>query len=196
MKKFFCTLLAVMLVCLSLCSCSKTNTQMTEENITASVEIVEKALKNFDTKKLDKYVDSKTLDIIVGYAEKHQQFKDLGKAIFENLEFEIKEINTEDGTVLISVKNKDLYGAANDFATNLKNNYSSFQLLSKLDDEDFLDKKLTLLCEDINNSEMLSFPLDMTLRVKAGKKNLVFIFDENAEDCVSGGALQAIKNIY
>lgn len=196
MKKTLCVMLAAVLICISLCSCSRTNADMTESNITASVEVLEKALKEFDTKKLNKYVDSATLNIIISYAEKHKQFSELGKAIFENLELEVSSIDVEEGTVLLTVKNKDLYGAASDFATELKSNYSTFQLLKLLNDEDFLDQKLLSLCENIDEAQMIQSPIDMKLRIRPGKKNLVFVFDENAEDSVSGGALSAIKNIY
>ena len=53
------------------------------------------ALKEFDTDTLQKYVDSSTLNTIVGYAEKHEQLKQLGQAIFENVDYEIKSIDLD-----------------------------------------------------------------------------------------------------
>ena len=54
--------------------------------MTATVDQAFSALKDFNTKKLEKYVDSKTLSVIISYANKHDQFADLGKALFKNLE--------------------------------------------------------------------------------------------------------------
>ena len=36
----------------------------------------------------------------------------------------------------------------------------------------------------------------VTLNIEQGKKNLILSFDADAEDAVSGGALQAIKKIF
>lgn len=196
MKKIISLAMCALLIALTFCGCSGPNADMTEENITETVEVVETALKEFNTKDLEKYVDSSTLSVIMGYAEKQQQFIDLGKAIFENLDIEIKSIDTENGTVTVDVKNKELYDVANEFAGNLKSQYSTFQLLSKLSDSDFLDRKLATLCKDIDESSMAEAPTEVTLTIEQGKKNLVLVFDEEAENAVSGGALTGIKSIY
>lgn len=196
MKKILCIIMCAVLICVSFCACSGPNADLTEENITETVEVVETALKDFDTEKLDKYVDSSTLKIISSYAEKHDQFKELGKAIFSNLEFDIIDIDTENLTVTISVINKDLYAAAISFASELKEQYSAFQLLNKLNDDSFLDAKLKALCNDIDECELLPDAAEMTLTIRQEKKNLVLSFDDNAENIVSGGALNAIKGIY
>lgn len=196
MKKFLSFILCVVILALCLSGCGGPNADMTEENITETVNVAFTALKEFDTKALDKYVDSPTLSTIMSYAEKHQQFKDLGIAIFKNLEYEIKEVNTEEGTVTLSVRNKDLYGVASAFAGELKRDYSTFQLLSKLNDESFLDVKLSKLSAQIDEAEMAEAAVDITLTVTAVKKNLVLSFDTYCEDAVSGDALSAIKSIY
>ena len=67
-KSALCFLLAVITV-FSLAGCSKV--QMTEDNILQTVVDVETALKDFDEETLKKYVDSKTLDVIIQYAEKY-----------------------------------------------------------------------------------------------------------------------------
>lgn len=196
MKKLLSFIMCAVIIAVSFCACSGPNADMTEENITETVTVVETALKEFNTEDLEKYVDSSTLSIIMGYAKEHQQFIDLGKAIFENLDIEIKSIDTENSTVTVSVTNKDLYQAAGDFASQLKADYSTLQLLNKLNDNDFLNRKLTSLCEDIDNCEMMPEPTEVTLSIEAGKKNLVLIFDDEAENAVSGGALTGIKSIY
>lgn len=196
MKKAVGLLLCAVMICLSLTACSGPNADMTEENITETVETVETALKEFDTESLNKYVDSPTLSVILGYAEKHEQFAELGRAIFGNLEMEISNIDINNKTVTVSVSNKNLAETAGAFAQNLKSEYSTFQLLSKLSDDLFLDTNLKQLCEDIENAEMLPDAVEMTLNIEQDKKNLVLSFNDDAENAVSGGALSAIKGIY
>lgn len=196
MKKIISIFLCIVAICMSLSACSTLNNEMTEENITKTVDRAFDALAKFDTDDLNKYVDSPTLTTIISYAEKHQQFADLGRAIFENLSYEIKSIDTENQTVTISVQNKDLYLVASDFARELKADYTTFQLLTKLSDDSFLDRKLNELCDGIANAKLSGSTTDITLSVEKGKKNLVLVFDNDAENSVSGGALSAIKTIY
>ena len=188
--------MCVVISALCLTSCSGPGNDMTEENIKATVAEAVDALKEFDTERLGKYVDSSTLSVIVGYAKDHKQFTDLGKAIFASLEYEVKEIDLENGTVTVSFKNKDLYQAAADFASQLKKDYSSFQLLTKLNEEDFLDLKLAQLTKAIEDAPMLESATDVKLSITQGKKNLVLTFDKDAENAVSGGSLNAINSIY
>ncbi len=195
MKKTLSLVLALIL-CLSFTACSGPNAEMTEENITETVATVETALKEFDTEALDKYVDSATLSVIIKYAEEHEQFSQLGKAIFENLELEVKEIDIDNKTVTVTAKNKDLSEATSEFAEKLQSNYSNFALLKKLNDDAFLDEKLTELQDKINACQMMDSGVDIVLNIEQDSKNLVLSFDENAEDTVSGGALSAIKRIY
>lgn len=196
MKKIYKSAVALILatvLAFSLSACAKT--EMTEENITDTVQTVETALKEFDTKKLDKYVGSTTLSYIMKYADKHTQFSDLGKAIFANLSLKIESIDTENQTVTLEVKNKDLSAVAYNFASNLKADYSTLQLVGKLDDEDFLNVSLGSLVSSINDATEEK-ESTVTLKLKKGDKNLVLLFDDEGEDAVSGGALSAIKTIY
>lgn len=196
MKKTLSIIFCVILICLSFTACGGPNADLTEENITKTVEVTEKALKEFDVKNLNKYVDSATLSTIIRYSEGHQQFADLGVKIFENLKVEIKGIDTENKTVTLAVSNKDLYDVASNFASELKRNYSTFQLITKLNDDDFLDRKLNALSEKIDEAQMREDSIEIVLSIEQSKDNLVLIFDEDAEDAVSGGALSAIKSIY
>lgn len=196
MKKLLSLIMCAVIIAVSFCACSGPNADMTEENITETVTVVETALKEFNTEDLEKYVDSSTLSIIMGYAKEHQQFVDLGKAIFENLEIEVNSVDTENSTVTVSVINKDLYNAASDFASELKSNYSTLQLLGKLSDDSFLDVKLASLCESINDCSMMPSAQEVVLTIEQNKSNLVLKFDDAAENAVSGGALTGIKSIY
>ncbi|MCD7872033.1 MAG: hypothetical protein LUG21_01765 [Clostridiales bacterium] len=194
MKKPISLLLSVIIIVLAFSSCSsKPNAELTEENITKTVDTAFTALKEFDTKKLDTYVSSSTLSIIMKYAESHTQFQDLGKAIFANLSYEIKSIDTQNSTVTVSVLNKDLYDKAYNFVNGLLQNYSTLQLLQRLGDDAWLDNNLTKLTDEIDSASMQSSPTDITLTISQSSKNLVLQFDENAENGVSGGALSAIK---
>lgn len=186
-------LLAVALA-FSFSSCSK-SVELTEENVIETVAVVEDSLKKFDSKKLEKYVNSSTLSTIMRYADKHKQFKELGKAIFSDLRITVDDVDIKNQTVTVTVKNKDLSSVASDFAEKLKNNYSAVQLLNKLDDDDFLDFSLNQLVESMDAVDDET-EVTVTLNVKKGDKNLVLTFDDDSEDAVSGGALTAIKNIY
>lgn len=178
----------------SFSSCSK-SVELTEENVIETVAVVEESLKKFDTKKLEKYVNSSTLSTIMRYADKHKQLKELGKAIFSDLSITVDDVDIKNQTVTVTVKNKDLSSVASDFAEKLKNNYSAVQLLNKLDDDDFLDFSLNQLVESMDAVDDET-EVTVTLNVKKGDKNLVLTFDDDSEDAVSGGALTAIKNIY
>lgn len=181
-------------VIMSFSSCSSKKA-MTEENITKTVQIVNTALKEFDTKTLKKYVDSETLNTIIGFAEKHEQFVKLGQAMFKNLTMTVESVDIENQTVTIKATNSNLEIQARNFAKDLKENYTTMQLLKALNNKRFLNSKLSYL---IGQIDMADFDVEatVTLKVTQGKRNLVLSFDEEAENAVSGGALTAIKGIY
>lgn len=192
LKATMCLFLCVVVI-FSFAGCSSNN-EITEENVTQTVENATIALKEFDKKKLEKYVDSKTLSTILGFAEGHDQFAELGKSIFENLEIEITSIDLANKTVTVDVKNKKLNLVASDFTSKLLSDYTTLQLLTKLKNDAFLDDSLSSLQGNIANVSDFA-TATVTLNIKQGKKNLVLSFDENAEDAVSGGALTAINSI-
>lgn len=194
MKKTLSILLCLAFTLVSFTACSPN--AMTEKNVTKTVDTAFAALKEFDTDTLQKYVDSTTLNTIVGYAEKHEQLKQLGQAIFENVDYEIKSIDLDKKTVTVTVKNKDLAQGASEFANELKKDYSAFQLLAKLSDDTFLDSRLAQLKEKIADAQMEENGVDITLNIEQGSKNLKLTFDDTAEDAVSGGALSSIKAIF
>lgn len=194
MKKTLSILLCLAFMLVSFTACSS-NT-MTEKNVTKTVDTAFAALKEFDTDTLQKYVDSTTLNTIVGYAEKHEQLKQLGQAIFENVDYEIKSIDLDKKNVTVTVKNKDLAQGASEFANELKKDYSAFQLLAKLSDDTFLDSRLAQLKEKIADAQMEENGVDITLNIEQGSKNLKLTFDDTAENAVSGGALSSIKAIF
>lgn len=194
MKKTLSILLCLAFMLVSFTACSSNS--MTEKNVTKTVDTAFAALKEFDTDTLQKYVDSSTLNTIVGYAEKHEQLKQLGQAIFENVDYEIKSIDLDKKTVTLTVKNKDLAQGASEFANELKKDYSAFQLLSKLSDDTFLDSRLAQLKEKIADAQMEENGVDITLNIEQGSKNLKLTFDDTAENAVSGGALSSIKAIF
>ena len=194
MKKTLSIILCLALVILSFTACSSSNS-LTEENVTKTVDTSFEALKEFDTDKLQKYVDSSTLNTIANYAQKQEQFKTLGQAIFENLDYEIKDIDLDKKTVTITVKNKDLSEGAKKFAEEITSEYSGVQLLGKLNDVSFLNTKLAELKDLISKAKMEEDGIDITLNIEQGSKNLKLAFDDAAENAVSGGALNAIKSL-
>ena len=169
MKRIISICLVIMLVfsaILTLNGCAK-KVEINEENIKAAVETVETALKEFDTKTLEKYVDSPTLNFILPYAKQKAQFTELGQAMFESLEIEIKSIDAANKTVTIAAKNKDLYMEASNFAYDLKNSYSSMQLLSLVKDDDFLNSNLAPLVEKIKQAQMKEEPIEIQSTLKS-----------------------------
>lgn len=188
------SVLLILSIMFSFSSCSGKKA-MTEENIIETVAIVNTALNEFDTKTLSKYVESETLSYILKFADKHEQFVELGKAIFKDLTMEVESVDLDAKTVTVKVHNKKLETQGKDFANGLMERFSTLQLLNKLNDDSFLDSSLSELVEKIN-SALLSYDATVTLSVKEGKKNLVLGFDENAENAVSGGSLSSIKSIY
>ena len=195
MKKIFSVLLCAVILAVSFSACSG-KTEMTEDNVTKSIDKAITALIKFDSKDMEKYIESATLSTIMNYADSHEQFAELGRAIFANLEYEITNIDIENKTVTLSVKNKDLYEVAADVASNLKSDYSTFQLAAKLSDDRFLDRKLAAITQSIDAAPMQEEATEITLEIAQGDKNLYFVFDENAENAASGGALGAIKDIF
>ena len=198
MKRFLSVILCASLVFTMLfgfSACAK-KTEINSENITLAVEKAEEALKEFDTKALSNYVDSKTLGVIIPIAEKKDAFLKLGQAMFKNLSMEIVSIDEANATVKVKVINKDLYSPATDFANSLNSNYSKMQLLGLLDDDAFISRNLDPLIEKIEAAPMQNEETELTLTVTQGKRNLVLGFDDAAEDIVSGGALGAIKSVF
>ena len=151
MKKLLSLVLALLLA-LSFAGCSG-STAMTEKNVTATVDQAFSALKDFNTKKLEKYVDSKTLSVIITYANKHDQFADLGKALFKNLEYNIESIDLDAKTVTVSVRNKDLKDTASAFTKALVSKYSALQMLGLLNNETWLNTSLKSLTDSIASGE-------------------------------------------
>lgn len=194
MKKIISAILVLSIVFV-FAGCSGPNAELTEENITETVNVAVDALKEFDTEQLDKYVESSTLSYIVGFAEDHEQFAELGRAIFKNLTVDVKSIDIENKTVTVTVRNKDLEQAAYDFTQDLLSNYSKIQLLGKLTNDSWLDSNLSTLVSEIGKAKMSDQGIDVTLTIRQDKKNLVLCFDEAAENAVSGGALGAVKSI-
>lgn len=193
-KNSVCILLCFLLA-ISVSGCSG-GTAINEKNINQTVLEVEKALKDFDEESLKKYVESDTLSKILTVSNGKEQFVKLGQAIFEELSIDVEKIDVENATVTVSVINRDLYQPAADFAEELSSNYTSIQLLGKLNDDYFLDTNLAELTERIENAPMQEAPQSITLTVKKGKKNLILCFDEDAENAVSGGALGAIMKTF
>lgn len=194
MKKGIALFLSIVLIICCFSACAKTSAEMTQENITATADTVFTALKEFNTEDLETYVSSSTLSVIMSYAKQHEQFAELGRSIFENLSYEITSIDTQNKTITLSVMNKDLASTAQNFTNDLLSKYSTISLLSNLSSDTWLDSNLAILQEDIAAASMQSEPVEITLTIEQGEDNLVFVFDENAENGVSGGALGAIKN--
>lgn len=201
MKKFTVVFLSILIVAFSFTACSsKPNNKLTEKNITNTIDTIFDALKEFDSSTVKRYVESSTLDTILTYASKKDQFRKLGVAMFENLQYEIKEIDTDNKTVILAVKNKDLSEVASEYTKNLLKEYASIsgmlQLLKDIQNDTWLDTNLSVLTKGISNAAMKDEETDITLSFEQKNDRLVFTFTQTAEDAVSGGALTAINNIF
>ena len=201
MKKFTVVFLSILIVAFSFTACSsKPNNKLTEKNITNTIDTIFDALKEFDSSTVKRYVESSTLDTILTYASKKDQFRKLGVAMFENLQYEIKEIDTDNKTVMLAVKNKDLSEVASEYTKNLLKEYASIsgmlQLLKDIQNDTWLDTNLSVLTKGISNAAMKDEETDITLSFEQKNDRLVFTFTQTAEDAVSGGALTAINNNY
>ncbi|GFI71903.1 hypothetical protein IMSAG250_01111 [Clostridiales bacterium] len=201
MKKFTVVFLSILIVAFSFTACSsKPNNKLTEKNITNTIDTIFDALKEFDSSTVKRYVESSTLDTILTYASKKDQFRKLGVAMFENLQYEIKEIDTDNKTVMLAVKNKDLSEVASEYTKNLLKEYASIsgmlQLLKDIQNDTWLDTNLSVLTKGISNAAMKDEETDITLSFEQKNDRLVFTFTQTAEDAVSGGALTAINNIF
>lgn len=196
MKRVLSLALVFILIATLLCGCSSApNADLTEKNVKKTVDVAFEALKDFDIEALDTYVKSSTLTQIITFAQEHEQFRALGRAIFANLEYEIKEIDLDAMLVTVSVRNKDLEEAAKNFMDGLLNDFSLMDLLTQLGDDSWLDQNLSVLTKSIDNCEMNPEPTEITLKIREGTDNLVLRFGTDAENAVSGGALGAIKSI-
>ena len=201
MKKFLAILLSVLIIACSFSACSaKPNNKLTEKNITVTINTIFDALKVFDSATVKRYVESSTLDKILTYASKKEQFRKLGVAIFENVEYTIKNIDVDNKTVTLSVKNKDLSEVASDFTEGLLKEYASItgvvQLLKDITNDEWLDNNLSFLTKGISAAVMQNKEVDVDLSFEQKNDRLVFNFTLEAEDAVSGGALTAIKNLF
>lgn len=76
----------------------------------------------------------------------------------------------------------------------LLSTYSTLTLLSHLSNDAWLDENLSDLTGRIDSAPMMSEAQEITITITQGEDNLIFGFDETAENGVSGGALGAIKS--
>ena len=201
MKKFTAVLLSILIIAFSFTACSsKPNNKLTDRNVTNTINTIFDALKEFDSATVKRYVESTTLDTILTYASKKDQFKKLGVAMFENINYEIKEIDTDSKTVTLTVKNKDLSEVASDYTKNLLKEYGSLtgmlELLKNITNDAWLDSNLSILTKGISSAVMKDEEIEIKLSFEQKNDRLVFTFTQEAEDAVSGGALTAIKDIF
>ena len=197
-KKFLAVVLSLLMV-LSLSACSSSSNELTEENVTLTVDTIMTALKEFDTDTLSAYVDSTTLSTIITYAGGYDEITTLANAMFENLDYSVVDIDltdSENATVTLSVINKDMGDEAKEYIDNLLDQYSTIQLLAKLATANWLNTQVEALVMRIDECEMQEDYTEITLTITQGEDNLVLAFDETAEDAVSGGVLSAVSALF
>lgn len=184
-----------MVFALSACS----GRAMTEENITKTVELVEKALREFDRETLQKYVSSKTLDYIIRFANNKEQFDTIGKILFEKLELNIQSVDVDNHTVTLEIINRDMSVIAERYTKLIKeysNGGKTIDMMKLLSDESFLDISVRSITSQISYATMPDNPTVVTVSVTKGKKNLVLNLDEEAEEAVSGGVISVITEAF
>ena len=197
-KKVLAVVLSLLMV-FSLSACSGSSNELTEENVTLTVDTIMTALKEFDTDTLSAYVDSTTLSTIITYAGGYDEITTLANAMFENLDYSVVDIDltdSENATVTLSVINKDMGDEAKEYIDNLLDQYSTIQLLAKLATANWLNTQVEALVMRIDECEMQEDYTEITLTITQGEDNLVLAFDETAEDAVSGGVLSAVSALF
>lgn len=197
-KKVLAVVLSLLMV-FSLSACSSSSNELTEENVTLTVDTIMTALKEFDTDTLSAYVDSTTLSTIITYAGGYDEITTLANAMFENLDYSVVDIDltdSENATVTLSVINKDMADEAKEYIDNLLDQYSTIQLLAKLATANWLNTQVEALVMRIDECEMQEDYTEITLTITQGEDNLVLAFDETAEDAVSGGVLSAVSALF
>lgn len=197
-KKVLAVVLSLLMV-FSLSACSGSSNELTEENVTLTVDTIMTALKEFDTDTLSAYVDSTTLSTIITYAGGYDEIATLAGAMFENLDYSVVAIDltdSENATVTLSVINKDMGDEAKEYIDNLLDQYSTIQLLAKLATANWLNTQVEALVMRIDECEMQEDYTEITLTITQGEDNLVLAFDETAEDAVSGGVLSAVSALF
>ena len=183
-----------MVFALSACS----GRAMTEENITKTVELVEKALREFDRDTLQKYVSSKTLDYIIRFANSKEQFDTIGKLLFEKLELTVQSVDVENQTVTLEIVNRDMTEIARRYSKLIKD-YSggnALDMVKLLNDDEFLDISVRSITSQISYATVPDNPVVLTVSVSKGSKNLVLNLDEEAENAVSGGVVKEISAAF
>lgn len=190
-----------LLLCLSLLfavsACSRAMA-LTEENITKTVALVEKALRDFDRDELQKYVSSKTLTYIFQFANGKEEFNTIGKLLFEKLEISVQAVDLENQTVTLSIRNRDMALVGERYAKFLKarSHGKTTEMLKLLSDDNFLNISVKSLTAQISRATVPDNPTEVTLKVKQDGENLVLVFDEEADDVVSGGVVKAITEAF
>lgn len=176
-----------------------TGRAMTEDNITKTVELVEKALREFDRDTLKKYVNSKTLDYIIRFANNNEQFDTIGKLLFEKLELNIQSVDVENQTVTIAIVNRDMTEIAERYTKLIRehsNGGNTLDMVKLLSDEEFLDLSVRSITSQISYATIPDNPTVLTVSVSKGAKNLVLNLDEEAENAVSGGVVDVITAAF
>ncbi len=184
-----------MVFALSACS----GRAMTEDNITKTVELVEKALREFDRDTLKKYVSSKTLDYIIRFANNNEQFDTIGKLLFEKLALNIQSIDVEHQTVTLEIVNRDMTQIAKRYTKLLReysNGGNALDMVKLLSDEEFLDISVRSITSQISYATIPDNPPVLTVSVAKGSRNLMLVLDEEAENAVSGGVVDIISTSF
>jgi hypothetical protein len=181
---------------LAFSACSKA-AKLTEDNIIKTAQLVEKAFREFDSKTLQKYINSKTLNYIIQYSENKDQIKQLGLAMFENVTFGVKSVDLKNSKVTLSVNNKDMKLIGERYVKMLNHLYKSpVEMIKALSDDVFLDRSLRSLKAQISRATVPDNPTEVTVSVTPQKDGVVFNLTTEAEDAVSGGALTAITGAF
>lgn len=212
MEKAAKTIICIIL-CLAMCfgfgGCS--SNELSESNVTATVDKVEQAFKDLNVATLAKYIKFGTLSnlssslgedvnladsISVSDVSQLKPFVSLCDIMFANLEIEINSINLEEMTVDVSITNADYYQQSMIFAYNLKKNYNLQELLSLMANQQRFEEKLGELITSLEETEVQTKTIEATLTIEQGDKNLVLVLDKNAERAITGGVLTSIMTIY
>ncbi len=193
MKRVF-ALLLVSIIAFSFASCSGGGEDNKE--LRATVDSATESLINFDTKNVDKYIESETLLSIETLVNSKSQYQELAKAIFANLKIKVKKVSVDNakgtGKITLKIRNKDLATVTDDYVSSKVTEY----LAGKVDfnNEEYLNTQLEYLTNAIDDAKNTKWQ-KVTINVKKVDGKWVLVFNDSAENAVMGGAASKLKSM-
>ena len=194
-KKILCSALALIMI-FSFSACSSENKDPATQ-FKDNVNAVEKGLLEFDLNEVLKYAKGDSISSIKLVSKHSEDFKEIAKAIFYNLQITVEEVNIEEGEdigdVTLKIKNKDLSEVITNYIGNNIQSIIDGEL--DLSDEKVAEEQLKIIHKAINDCTTM---VENTVVVPVEKNKSgrwILLFSSEAEDALSGGTASVINAI-